>query len=367
MGFAQPRVNVSSSNKLSPFLFCKMSSTSYVVKEDLITKDELLEAIKRVETGPLPVHHTPCIEVINQSKGLCMFESETKDCDLVLKLENMQSTNSFKIRGVSNQFQAHQVMTQHREFVTMSGGNYGRAFAFASNKLDLNGNRCLMPDTAPLHRSKAIESMGVTVERLPSANLRAGVKKHEEDGMIFLHPFDDRHLIAGHGSLGKEILEDVPDVDFVLICCGGGGLLAGASMALKMLTERSIRVFGVEPETACGMHKSLKADKALQCPEAKSVAGGLAPPFQGENAFYHVRTFVEDILLVSDEELRQTVKLAYDRGLVVEPSGAAALAAFLTGKLEQSVGRKEVCGKKIVAVITGSNVSPAELVDLLPS
>ena len=80
---------------------------------------------------------------------------------------------------------------------------------------------------------------------------------------IFLHPFDDRHLIAGHGSLGKEILEDVPDVDFVLICCGGGGLLAGASMALKMLTERSIRVFGVEPETACGMYKSLKVGYLL--------------------------------------------------------------------------------------------------------
>jgi len=207
--------------------------------------------------------------------------------------------------------------------------------------------------------------MGVAVERMPSAQLKAGVQRCEEEGDIFLHPFDDRHLIAGYGSLGKEILEDVPDVDFVLICCGGGGLLAGTALALSKLAKSSVRIFGVEPVNACGMYKSLQAKTAVQCPEAKSIAGGLAPPFAGENAYQHISTFVEDILLVTDEELRETVGLAFKRGLVVEPSGAAALAAFLTGKLEQSVGRKELCGKKIVAVITGSNVSPAELADLL--
>merc|ERR1712004_61085 len=108
----------------------------------------------------------------------------------------------------------------------------------------------------------------------------------------------------------------------------GGGLLAGVATALAHFSQSKVRVFGVEPENACGMYKSLKAGKAMACPEAKSIAGGLAPPFAGENAYLHVAKYVEDILLVTGEELVSTVNVAFNRGLVVEPSGAAALAAL---------------------------------------
>jgi threonine dehydratase len=118
-----------------------------------------------------------------------------------------------------------------------------------------------MPDTAPLNRTELIQSYGVQVERLPSASLMDGIRRHEQNhGAIFLHPFDDRHLIAGYGSLGCEILEDVPDVDIVVVCCGGGGLLAGTATALAYF-GKNVRVFGVEPENACGMYKSLKVNQ----------------------------------------------------------------------------------------------------------
>lgn len=126
--------------------------------------------------------------------------------------------------------------------------------------MGLTGNTVLMPDTAPLERSQGLEKMGVKVERMKSAELLQGVERlQQEHGAVFLHPFDDRHLIAGYGSLGLEILQDVPDADFVLVCCGGGGLLAGTATALAYFaTGKRIRVFGVEPETASGMRMSLQ-------------------------------------------------------------------------------------------------------------
>lgn len=126
--------------------------------------------------------------------------------------------------------------------------------------MGLTGNTVLMPDTAPLERSQGIEKMGVKVERMKSSQLLQGVERlQQENGAVFLHPFDDRHLIAGYGSLGLEILQDVPDADFVLVCCGGGGLLAGTATALAYFSAgKRIRVFGVEPETASGMRMSLQ-------------------------------------------------------------------------------------------------------------
>jgi len=277
-----------------------------------------------------------------------------------LKCENLQNTGSFKLRGVSTQFAAamkgfsREQKSGEVELVTMSAGNYGRSYAYAAQSLGLSAS-VLMPDTAPASRAELLESFGLKVEKMPSALLMEGVKKHEADGKLFMHPFDDINLIAGHGTLGLEILEVVPDADVIAVCCGGGGLLAGVAAAVKLF-KPSCKVYGVEPETACSMKKSLEEGQAVKMPTAKSVAAGLAPPFAGENAFKHVKQFVDEVVTVTEDEIKYAVKAAFNNGLVVEPSGAAALAAFIHHKFE-----KAELESNFVIVLTGGNVTPLEL------
>lgn len=334
-----------------------------------------------VKSSDLGVLHTPCVlaaDTTTVSPHSGMFLDCSEHCSsfqplpgglrLHLKLENMQTTGSFKIRGVANQLTSGVNNQKKKCYVTMSAGNYGRTFAHAAQKLGFAQHATvLMPDTAPQNRADLIQKCGLKVDRMPSADLMRGVAKYEQQhGAVFLHPFDDIDLIAGHASLGLELMQDVKDVDIVLVCCGGGGLLAGVATAIATFPNTtSAKVYGIEPEKACGMHKSMRAGTPAKCPEARSVASGLAPPFAGSNAFLHVHKYVQDIILVSESEIIGAVKAAFNHGLVVEPAGAAGLAAVLSGKLEDKEGGKgSLCGKNVVVVLTGGNVSPQELVDL---
>ncbi|XP_063960817.1 L-threonine dehydratase catabolic TdcB-like [Lytechinus pictus] len=282
-------------------------------------------------------------------------------CELGLKLENMQTTGSFKVRGLANQLAQipQSINKEEVELVTMSAGNYGKAFAFALQDSGFKA-RVLMPDTAPANREEVMKSYGVEVERLPNDVLKPTIDHYvTEYGMHYLHPFDDFHLICGHGSVGLEILEDVPDPDVVLVCCGGGGLLAGIAAAVKLSGKSETRVYGVEPEQACLMYMSMQLNKVVINPSVQSVASGLAPPFAGYNAYRHAAKYVDDILLLSEAEIIASVTRLYHAGLVVEPAGAAAFGALLFGKVP------DIEGKKVVAVITGSNVSPEELCNII--
>jgi len=186
----------------------------------------------------------------------------------------------------------------------MSAGNYGKAFALATKKQNLPATLC-MPESAPLSRAKLIESFGVQVERMPTSALQDTVDRHvAEDGMHFLHPFDDLHLIAGYASAGLEILEEVPEPDVVILCCGGGGLLSGVAAAIKLLGDKTTRIFGVEPEGAPTMYLSKQHGHAVSIKSTNTIAAGLAPPYAGTYTFRHVQEFVEDIILVTDEEIK---------------------------------------------------------------
>ena len=244
--------------------------------------------------------------------------------------------------------------------MTLSSGNFGRSFAYMCRELGLKG-RVLMPVTAPDNREFLIRSFGLEVERLPTSQLQQTIDKYvAERGMVFMNSIDGLHLIAGHGTVGVEIMEDLKDVDIVVVCCGGGGLLAGTTAAIKLSGQGdNIRVIGVEPECACTMHLSLKAGEPLIKRDVESIAAGLAPPYVGKNAFKIVNKFVESIVLVSEEEIREGVKVLYENGLVVEASGAAAFAALKVGKITGA------SRKKVVLTISGSNTSPAELMKLL--
>lgn len=315
------------------------------VSADTITLELLKEACEVVRRSPLGVIKTPMIPWCQTTLPLSI------NCDIHIKLENMQRTGSFKIRGVANQF-AKRPKGGH--FVTMSAGNYGKSFAYASKHYGTKG-KVVMPETAPVTRSVLIQSFGVEVERVPTSCLMNVVKRCvQEENMTFLHSYDDLDLIAGHASLGLEVLEVMPEPDVVVVCCGGGGLLAGAAAAIKLSGCDKTRIYGVETQGACTMYQSFVEKKPVGM-DAKSVASGLAPPFAGKLPFELCQRYVEQIVLVSDEEIKAAVSTLYRAGLVVEPSGSAAFAAILNNKIP------ELEGKKVVCILSGGNIGKDEL------
>ncbi|XP_027127975.1 uncharacterized protein srr isoform X2 [Larimichthys crocea] len=310
---------------------------------DAVTLDLLREARETVRSSPLGVINTPMIPWCQTTLPLNIH------CNVHVKLENMQRTGSFKIRGVANQF-ARRPKGGH--FVTMSAGNYGKSFAYASKHYGSKG-KVVMPETAPVSRSILIQSFGVEVERVPTSCLMNVVNRCiQEDNMTFLHSYDDLDLIAGHASM--EILEVTPKPDVVVVCCGGGGLLAGVAAAIKLSGCNKTRIYGVEPEGACTMYKSFIEKKPVGM-DTKSVASGLAPPFAGTLPFELCQRYVEGIVLVNDEEIKAAVSTLYKSGLVVEPSGSAAFAAVVNNKIPQLEGKNVVC------ILSGGNIGKDEL------
>ena len=316
-----------------------------------VTKQEIEEATELLKSSKYVVR-TPMIRVDCNAFGI------QQNVQLFLKMESMQTAGSFKMRGIINQIEKapDEVKKGRKTLITMSAGNYGRAFAYMCKELDLTG-RVLMPETAPTSRVELIKSYGVKVEQMPSKDLKPSVSRYvREEGMLFLHPFDDLNLIAGYGSIGIEILEDLQQVDLILVCCGGGGLLSGIASAINLTSKGGgTRVIGVEPQEACTMYLSLKEGRPVTKEDAKSIAGGLAPPFAGENTYRITSKFVDDIVLVTDDEIKECVKIFYNNGLVVEPSGVAGFAALKSGKLG------DISNKVVVVIVSGRNITPAEL------
>ncbi|XP_038130485.1 L-threonine ammonia-lyase [Cyprinodon tularosa] len=315
------------------------------VSAEAVTLDLLREARERVRSSPLGVINTPMIPWCQTTLPLNV------SCSVHIKMENMQRTGSFKIRGVANQFSRR---PRRGCFVTLSAGNYGKSFAYASKHYGSKG-KVVMPETAPESRATLIQSFGVEVERVPTSSLMSVVNRCvQENNMTLLHPYDDLDLIAGHASLGLEVLEVVPEPDVVVVCCGGGGLLSGVAAAIKLSGLNKTRIYGVEPEGACTMYQSFIEKKPVWM-DAKSIASGLAPPSAGRLPFELCRLYVEQIILVSDEEIKAAVSTLFRAGLVVEPAGSAAFAALVNNKVP------DLEGKKVVCILSGGNVGKDEL------
>ncbi|XP_061663926.1 L-threonine ammonia-lyase-like [Syngnathoides biaculeatus] len=312
---------------------------------DSLTLDLIREARETVRRSPLGVINTPMVPWSQTTLPAHKARS------IYIKLENMQTTGSFKIRGVANQFAKR---PKGGRFVTMSAGNYGKSFAYASEHYGSRG-KVVMPESAPMSRAALIQSFGVDVERVPTSCLMDAVNRCvQNDDMSFLHSYDDLDLIAGHASLGLEILEVVPEPDVVVVCCGGGGLLAGVAAAIKLSGCGETRIYGVEPEGACTMYKSFEEKKPVGM-ETRSIASGLAPPFAGALPYELCRRYVEEMVLVSDADIKAAVSTLYRAGLVVEPSGAAAFAAIASSKIPRLEGTNAVC------VLSGGNIGKDEL------
>jgi threonine dehydratase len=276
-----------------------------------------------------------------------------------LKLENLQRTGSFKVRGAVYAMSRLGPEARAAGVVTMSAGNAAQAIAYAGR---VQGVRVtvVMPDTAPKTKIAATAGYGAEIRFAPDmTELLPMVQALQAQGLHFLHPFDDDDVIAGHASLGCEILEDLPDADLVVVGVGGGGLISGVALAVKALRPAA-RVVGVEPEGAQGVRKALDAGHPVRLEATNTVADGLAAPFAGERNLEIIQRDVDDVVAIPDDAILDGLRFLIARArIVAEPAGAAAVGALLSGAV------KVRSGERVVAIVSGGNVDPGRLADFL--
>lgn len=283
-----------------------------------------------------------------------------------LKCENLQKTGSFKVRGALNAVASLSAPELSRGVITISAGNHAQAVAWAARR---SGTRSVvvMPERAARTKVEATRCYGAEVVLHGNAMqaFAEARRRADDEGLVFLHPFDAREVIVGHGSTGLEIAEDVGGPATVVVPIGGGGQIAGIAGALDATGRLgtgpgSWRVFGVEPAGAAAMRRSLDQGAAAHLDGVDTIADGLAAPMAGRLNYRYVADFVDDVVIVSDEEILSAMRLLVTRAkLVVEPSGAAAVAAIMYGRIPQAEG------ERLVVVVTGGNVDDAVLVRAL--
>ena len=275
---------------------------------------------------------------------------ERTNTDAWLKLELFQKTGSFKARGVLNALAGLSAAERARGVVSISAGNHAQALAWGATSLGIRST-IVMPATAVQSKVDATRSYGGEVLLTSEDLLATCLQVQHERSLTLVHPFDDRHIIAGAGTVGAEIVDDLPDVDVVIVGCGGGGLLSGVAAAVKQ-HKPSARVIGVEPRGANGMIQSLAAGHAVKLASVSTIADGLAAPFAGVRNLAHVQAFVDEMVEVDDDEILDALRFLIARAKVVaEPAGAASTAALLSGRLQISPNAR------VVAVVSGGNVS----------
>jgi threonine dehydratase len=291
------------------------------------------------------------------------FLSDLCKADVFLKLENQQVTNSFKIRGVINKLLCLTAEEKVRGVVTASAGNHGQAVAFGGQKLGFS-TKIVVPVNTPKVKVDGIRSFGGELvlfgETYPEAEQKAK-EIAKSEGRLYISPYNDEYIIAGHGTAGLEIFEQLPNVDVVLVPVGGGGLISGISIAIKSL-KPSVRVIGVQSEAVPIMYESLEEGKivAPHRHEQKTIAEGLAGGIEkGSVTFSIVKQFVNRVMLVKEETIRKAVSLLCKlENQKVEGSGAVGVAMLLENPFLFR-------GKTIVIVVTGGNIDDSLLNDIL--
>ena len=287
-----------------------------------------------------------------------------RDRALYFKPESLQPTGAFKLRGAYNKISSLSPEKHRRGVVAHSSGNHAQAVAYAARAL---GTRAVivMPLSAPRVKLEATAALGAEIVPVGPDSAERARRAEElaaEHGYVPVPPYDDEVLIAGQGTIGPEILEDLPEVETVLVPVSGGGLISGIAAAIKQ-SRPEVRVIGVEPELAADARASLKSGRLVEFPAeqvVRTVADGLRVQRLGEAPFEHVMAFVDDIVAVTEEEILEAMRrLAMRVRLVAEPSGAVTFAAYLFHEDELPASRRTV------AVVSGGNVEPRLLAEVL--
>jgi threonine dehydratase len=279
-----------------------------------------------------------------------------------LKLENLQVTGSFKVRGAANKILSLSRGEKERGIVTISSGNHGRAVAFVADLLDIPSVVCVPEWVDPTklaairrHRAETV-LYGKTYDEAEERSFQL----ERERRLVYVHPFDDPLVIAGQGTIGLELIEQLPLLDTAIVPLSGGGLISGVTLALKR-SNPEFRVVGVSAANARVMHESLEAGKPIAYPEEETIANALAGGIGLDNrhTFELVRDLVDEYVLVSEDEIRDAVAFAAtEHKLVVEGGGAVGIAALLAGSVS-------VQGENVAVVVSGGNIEAPVLARII--
>jgi threonine dehydratase len=276
---------------------------------------------------------------------------ERSGLQVFLKCENLQRSGAFKIRGASNLILSLSPEQLERGIVAFSSGNHAMATAIAAKHVGAQAT-IVMPEDAPRSKMEPTRAFGariITYNRALDDREAMAARVLQETGGTLVPPFDHPMIMAGQGTAALELLEDVPDIDALVVCISGGGLLAGCATIAKSI-KPGIRIFGVEPELANDTALSMAAGERVTIPPPESIADGLRSPAPGILTFPVIQRYVERILLVSEAEIRATMRFLLERvKILVEPSGAVSLAAVLFGMLPLDI-------KSAGVVVSGGNV-----------
>ena len=282
---------------------------------------------------------------------------------LLLKPENQQPIGAFKLRGAYNKIASLSESERRRGVISYSSGNHAQGVAYAARALNVKSVN-VMPNNAPVIKREATTKLGAEIVLVgPGSDERKN--KAEElaahHGYVIVPPYNDEKIIAGQGTIGLEILEDFPEVETIVSPVGGGGLISGVAAAIK-LTNPKVKVIGVEPDLAADAQASLRQDKIVQFPAeqvSRTIADGLRTQSIGPINFEHIRSYVDDIITVTEDEIHQAVKyLSANPATVAEPSGAVATAGFIFHAKEIPQTMQNV------AIISGGNIEPEMLEEL---
>ena len=318
---------------------------------DLLTLDDVERARERIAGR---VHRTPLLS----SRTL----SERVGADVSFKAELLQRTGSFKPRGVLNKLSTLSDEEKRRGVISISAGNHAQALAYAAAVEGIDA-LVVMWETASPMKIAAARGYGATIDTeapdIPTAFERLDALI-EETGRTLVHPYDDPLVMAGQGTVGLEIVEDLPDVEVVLVQVGGGGLVSGIATAINGLRPDA-RVVAIEPELSAALHESLKAGEPVTV-EPLSIADGLNGPYAGGNCVRICSALGIESVLVTEDDLKEGFRFMYGRmKLACEVAGAATAAALLAGKVELEPGAR------VAAVVSGGNVAPKTAAEILAS
>lgn len=314
--------------------------------EALVGLEDIQEAARRLDGVVVRTPLVPWPELSERLGG-----------EIRLKCENLQRAGSFKARGAFNFASRIPEEERERGLITYSSGNHAQAVALVAGLLGIRAV-VVMPINVTAVKREGAQRLGaeVVLEGTLSVERRARAEAiARAEGLAIVPPFDHPDIIAGQGTVGLEVVQDWGEFDTVLTPIGGGGLASGVAAAVRRLRPDA-RVVGVEPVGAASMRAALDAGEPVQLDSADSIADGLLPVRTGDHTFRHIRELADDVVLVDDDAIKEAaVLLANERHLLVEFSGAATVAAILSGRVD-------VAGRKVVAVLSGGNVDPAALV-----
>lgn len=278
------------------------------------------------------------------------------DCDLYLKPENLQITGSFKVRGSAYKISQLSEEEKAKGVIACSAGNHAQGVALAATKNGIKSLICL-PDSAPISKVEATKGYGAEVclvEGVYDDAYNKAIELKEKEGYTFVHPFDDEDVIAGQGTIALEVLNDLDNIDAIVVPVGGGGLISGIAYTAKHIRP-SVKVYGVQMTGAPSMYNSIHDGKIETLDTVQTVADGIAVKRPGDNTFEIVKKYVDDIALVSEDEVSSAIlALIEKQKMIAEGAGAASVAAVMFNKFDLK-------GKRVVCIVSGGNIDVTSL------